>query len=424
MRAWSIQAGLCAVLLASQAMAQAPSAAPVSVAPVVERTVSQGATFVGTVTPARRAAIGSAVDGRVVEFPLREGMRVEAGGTLAQLLTDTISLELAAAEGELQLRRDELAELENGTRPEEVAQAKALMEAARAARTLAESNLTRTEQLMARGATTENALESARAAAADAREAYNERKAFHDLAVEGPRKERIAQARARVTIQEAVCEKLSDQRKKHTIISRFAGYLSAEHTEEGQWVSQGDLVAEVVALDEVDIRIQVLESQIPHVFKGAEVRVSIPSMPDKVYQGHVAQIVPQADLRARTFPVDVRVTNTIVNDVPELKSGMFAQATLATGPETLGLLVPKDAIVLGGRRPQVFVLNRKSPQDKTGTARAVPVDLGVASESLIQVLGALSAGDLVVTRGNERIRDGQPLRIVESLTSTADASTQ
>lgn len=424
MRPQSIVVGLCAMLLVSQAWGQGPSAAPVSVAPVVERTVSQGATFVGTVTPVRRAAIGSAVDGRVVEFPLREGMRVEAGGMLAQLLTDTIRLEVLAAEGELQLRSDELAELENGTRPEEIAQAKALMEAARAARMLAESNLSRTEQLMARGATTDNALEAARAAAADAREAFNERKAFYDLAVQGPRKEQIAQAKARVQIQEAVVEKLRDQRAKHTIISRFSGYISAEHTEEGQWVSQGDLVAEVVALDEVDIRIQVLESQIRHVHIGAEVRVSVPSMPNKVYPGRVAQIVPQGDLRARTFPVDVRVTNTIVDDVPELKSGMFAQATLATGPEMQGLLVPKDAIVLGGRRPQVFVVDRESPQDKTGTARPVPVELGVASESMIQVLGALSAGELVVTRGNERIREGQPLRIVESLTSTADATTQ
>ena len=51
---------------------------------------------------------------------------------LAQLLTETIQLEIAAAEAELELRKQQLAELENGTRPEEIEQTKARMMAAEA----------------------------------------------------------------------------------------------------------------------------------------------------------------------------------------------------------------------------------------------------------------------------------------------------
>ncbi len=396
------------------ALAQSADGVPVHVARVVEESVASGNAFVGTVTPLRRAVIGSAVDGRVVRFPLREGMRVEAGGTLAQLLTETISLELRAAKAELDLRQEELNELKAGSRSQEIAQAKALMESARAAEDLAKSNLRRTQELYNRGATTENSLEIARAEAANARETFREREAAFHLVEEGPRTEQIAQAAARVAIQDALVRRLEDQIAKHTIISRFDGIVVAEHTEEGQWVKQGDLVAEVVALDEVIVRVQVLESQIPHIAKNDPVTVIVPALPDQVFEGYVEQIVPQADVRARTFPVRIRVANHLHDGVPELKSGMLARATLATGPRVQAMLVPKDALILGGPRPRIAVLTSDDPQAASSTVRLVPVELGISTDGLIQVTGDVKADQRVVIRGNERLREGQPVRVIHT----------
>ncbi len=110
--------------IASALRAQ-PPASPVVAAALVEENVIATQTFVGTVMPVRTATIGSAVDGRVIEFAVEEGDRVEANQPVAQLLTETIQLEIAAAEAELDDRRQQLAELENGLRPEEVEQARA-----------------------------------------------------------------------------------------------------------------------------------------------------------------------------------------------------------------------------------------------------------------------------------------------------------
>ena len=112
-------------------------------------------------------------------------------------------------------------------------------------------------------------------------------------------------------MQDAIVRRLRDQIKKHTIISRFAGYVTAEHTEVGQWVTRGDPVAEVVALDEVEIVAKVVESQIPFVHVGDSVRVEVPSLPDQLFTGTVSAVVPQADTRSRTFPVKVTVQNEI-----------------------------------------------------------------------------------------------------------------
>ena len=393
---------------------QGPS--PVAVAPIVADEVAAGQTFVGTVVPLKKAIIGSAVDGRVIEFPANAGDRVKAGQPLAQLLTDTISLELEAAEAELTLFQEELAELENGNRPEDVEQARARMEQSKALSEYARTKYERMQRLFREGrAVTEEELEETLSVATSAREKFNESKSAFDLVKAGPRAEKIAQARAKVAQQRAIAERLRDQIKKHTIFSRFDGYVTAEHTEVGQWVSRGQPVAEVVALDQVDVEAYVLEKHVPHVRVGMTVRVEIPALPEHFFTGTVALIVPQADIRARTFPVKVRVENKIENDDPLIKSGMLARVTLPTGEKQQALLVSKDAVVLGGPKPMVFVVDVSGVNAGQGKVRPVPVELGVAKGGLIQVEGELQKGQLVVVQGNERLRPGQDVVIARTL---------
>jgi multidrug efflux pump subunit AcrA (membrane-fusion protein) len=64
---------------------------------VVERDVHAPQTFVGTVMPKRVSSVGSAVDGRVTDFAVNEGDRVEKGQVLCQLLTGQLDIQLAGA---------------------------------------------------------------------------------------------------------------------------------------------------------------------------------------------------------------------------------------------------------------------------------------------------------------------------------------
>ncbi len=386
---------------------------PIVAAPVVEQEVSATQTFVGTVMPLRVATIGSAVAGRVTERPVEEGDRVETDQKIAQLLTSTIALEVAGAEGELRLRQEQLSELENGSRPEEIAQAKARMAAAAARQEFLDSRYARMQSLLSsRGAVTEEEVEEAQSQAIEAQQIYLEMKAAHDLAVAGSRQETIAQARAQVAIQEALVEQLRDQMQKHTIYARFPGYVTSKLTEVGAWVNPGDPVVEVAEVDEVDVLVQVVERFISYVHAGSEVRVEIPAIPDQLFTGKVITAIPQGDVRARTFPVKIRVQNEISSaDGPLLKPGMSARAVLPVGEQVLATLVPKDAIVLGGAQPLVMVINGATTAGQSGTPAAVPVQLGVAQQDWIQVTGGVKAGQLVIVQGNERIRPGQSVTI-------------
>jgi RND family efflux transporter MFP subunit len=401
-----------------------PRASLVVVSPVVEREIAVGQTFVGTVMPSKKATIGSAVDGRVIEFPLNEGDRVAQGEPLAQLMTDTIRLEVEAAEAELDLRRQALAELENGTRPEELAQAKARMTSAEARKKYMKARWDRAQKLYASNRTiSEEELDEAVSSGIEAEQSHLEAQAAYDLAVAGPRKEVIAQARAQVAMQEATVERLKDQLTKHTIISRFDGYVTAEHTEVGQWVKQGDLVADVVALDEVEIVAYVVEQSVPFVRVGKLVNVEVPAIPGKRFDGVVSEVVPQADVQARTFPVKIRVVNEFTDDVPLLKAGMYARVLLPTGAKHLATLVSKDALVLGGPQPMVYVVEGASDNSPSGKAVPVPVQIGVAEGGLIQVIGPLRAGQLVVVQGNERLRPGQDVAIQRTIPAMAAGDT-
>jgi hypothetical protein len=84
---------------------------------------------------------------------------------------------------------------------------------------------------------------------------------------------------------------------------------------------------------------------------------------------------------------------------------------LPTGKRQMAILVPKDALVLGGQQPMVFVVDGAGPDTKQGKVRPVPVQLGSSTGRMIQVNGPLAAGQMVVVQGNERLQPGAEVQV-------------
>lgn len=404
---------VCLMSAFAGGLAIAQSGAPpanVVTAKAIERQITSGHTFVGSVMPKRKSDVGSAVDGRVVDFKITLGDRVKKGDELAQLLTKQLEIELAGAKAERDNRKAALDEAKRG-RAEEIEQSKAKLAGKKAARDFAISRLERYKKATNKQVYTQEQVEEFYATAVQADKAHVEEQIALKLLEAGAREEVMRQWEAKLAVQEQAIAGIEDQLEKHTIRAPFDGYIVAEHTENGQWLARGDLVATVAELDEVDVEIQVLETYIPHVRVGDEVRVEITSLPAENLIGRVVEIVPQADLRTRNFPVRVRLNNKLVDGVPQIKAGMFARATLSVGQIANALLVPKDAIVLGGPTPMVFVAD-SAKQGGVSKARPVSVQLGAAWEGYLQVKGELKPGESVVVQGNERLRPGQDVIVV------------
>jgi multidrug efflux pump subunit AcrA (membrane-fusion protein) len=376
--------------------------APVVTAAVTTAKIADGRSFVGNVEASRRSLVGSEFEGLVVEFLVREGDPVEQDQPLARLRTTVLEKRLAAARAQLALWKAGLRELENGSRPEEVQEVRARVRQAAADLDLRQWKLDAARRLHESQTISRDELREAELALRAAAERKKEAEAELALAEAGPRQERIDQAAARVQAQQAEVERLEDEMERYTIRAPFAGFVVREATEVGQWLSAGSPVAEIVALDTVDVVIPVLEDFVVGLSEQTKVAVTIGALPGKLFEGTIHRIVPKANDRARTFPVKIRVPNKETNGSVLIKAGMFARVALAVGDEVDALLVPKDALVLGMGPPFLYAVD---PQ--TSTVRPVPIQLGIAYEDRIQVTGALKAGTRVVVRGNEGLRPGQ-----------------
>ena len=217
-------------------------------------------------------------------------------------------------------------------------------------------------------------------------------------------------------MQQAIVDKLNDQIIKHTMFSRFAGYVTVEHTEVGQWLPRGEPVAEIIAIDEVDLLAKVPESQIPFVHLGDQVEVQVPALVGRKMAGKIQAIIPEADERSRTFPVKIRITNEM-NPQGDmlLKAGMMARVMLPNNEADKVTMVSKDALVLSGATPTIWSIDEASieadamqPNRFEANAISIPVRLGREAGDWIEVIGDVSPGALVVKTGNERIPQSRP----------------
>jgi membrane fusion protein (multidrug efflux system) len=178
------------------------------------------------------------------------------------------------------------------------------------------------------------------------------------------------------------------------------GIVARRYVEVGQWVKQGDPVADVVWLDPVFVRCYVPEYVIAKVKRGDEARVVFDALNDKSFTGTIEQIIPTADTGSRTFPVKILLKNP--GDV--IRPGFFARATLLAKSEAPQFAVPKDAVTNGAGGASVVAV-------REGKAVVVPVKSIGADATHAFVTGDLKDDDRVVTRGNESLRGGEPLMV-------------
>jgi len=193
---------------------------------------------------------------------------------------------------------------------------------------------------------------------------------------------------------------LEDRLERLTIRAPFSGQVVAEKCEAGQWLDEGDAAMTLADLGEVRILVPVPEQQITAVKVGDEVVARFDALPHETFSARVAAVVPQADVASRSFPVEIR----IANPKGRILSGMLGRVTFPLGSKRQAALIPKDALIPqpDGGSTLVRVVN--------GQAEILPVRLltSVADRYAVEPLqGELGAGDRVVTRGNERLRNGQ-----------------
>jgi len=192
-------------------------------------------------------------------------------------------------------------------------------------------------------------------------------------------------------------ERLEVELTKKTIRAPFDGVVLKKHVDRGEWLSPGAAVATLAQDDTMDVVVEVPGDVLPFVRKGRRVRIRTAG---KEIEGTVSAIVPRGDVSTRTFPVKIRVPNR-----HSLIEGMEARVDIPSGKKEKTLLVPRDALVTAMGQTVVFtVVDAKAKRVPVTVTRYVGKDVAVRANGL-------EAGMEVLIKGNERIREGQPVSV-------------
>jgi HlyD family secretion protein len=289
----------------------------------------------GTVE-ATEAQLGFTAAGRIEEIRVREGDRIEAGSELARLDRTELEAKRAQAIAHVNAGRAQLTELERGSRPEEVAQGRAAVNAVHEKLLDADRDLDRTRRLYEGGAVPRESLDKAAMSVEIARSQKTQAEEQLRLLEQGPRREKIEAQRAQVAQAQAAVQAIDAGLANTIIVAPFDATVTVRHREPGEIVSPGAAVLTLMNTDDRWVRIYVPASRIGAVGMGMRASIASDTFPEKTYPGDVVFIASQAEFTPKSVQTTeerVRLVYAVkirILDDPdlELKPGMPADVRL------------------------------------------------------------------------------------------------
>jgi HlyD family secretion protein len=287
------------------------------------------------------ADLGFQRAGRVDSIAVREGDTVAAGAALAWLDRRELEAERNAVESQRAAAAARLAELEAGSRSEEIAQAREAVRAAEERAANAARAAERARRLFAGGAISERQRDDAETTLAVAQADRDAARERLQLAEAGPRAEQITAQRAAVAQAAAQVRRVDAALEQTVVRAPFAGRITIRHREPGETVAAGAPVLTLADPGERWVRIYVRGGEVGRLALGQAAVVTADAIPSREYGGRVTFIADEAEFTPRTvqtteervklvYRVKVRIVG---DDAFDLKPGLPADVRLGLPPE-------------------------------------------------------------------------------------------
>ncbi|MBR1885085.1 MAG: efflux RND transporter periplasmic adaptor subunit [Schwartzia sp.] len=313
--------------------------------------------FSGTLSPIWQADVAAKVDGRIERVLVAEGQAVAAGQDLVVLEQQDMSAAYLAAEG---------AYVDAQTNLEKTAM-----------------DLDRAEKLLMEGAISREAVDNLRFANAN--------------------------AAAKLDAAQGALDAAQSRLGGTTVSTPRAGIIQKRYYQEGYYAKVGTALFNIADISTLLAKIDVPEGYVASVAPGGTVDFVIPSMAgdDKTARGKITRVAPVADSASRTFEAEVSIDNRD----GRLKGGVYADAVITTKPKPDILTVPFSAIVMRDDQRTVYVV-----EDDTAVRRVITT--GYIGDDLVEILGGVTEKDLVIAGGQNKLREGSKVKVVDRLDDT------
>jgi HlyD family secretion protein len=280
---------------------------------------------------------------RIAEVLVQEGDRVTPGQVLARVDASRLQPRVSEAEAQTQAQRHAVERLHNGSRPEEIAQARANVASSRADAANTRRQLERLKAASegSRGAAvSDQDLANGQAAVevADARLQVAEKTL--ELAVAGPRKEDVQEAEAKLAGEEADLALLRRTLVDAELRAPSLGIVRSRLLEPGEMASPQRPVLSIAIVDPKWVRAYVSEPDLGRVRAGARASVRVDGFPGKDFEGWVGFLSPVAEFTPKTIQTEELRTSLVyevrvfVKDpTDDLRLGMPATVRLDTASD-------------------------------------------------------------------------------------------
>ena len=249
--------------------------------------------------------------------------------------------------------------------------------------------------------TMQNAYTISKTALEQAQDTYNRMKELHDagslpemqwISIESQLKSAVA--------SEAMAKKsLADTK----LYAPFSGFIASKDAEIGQNAIPGMSIVKLVSIGSVKVKISVPEDDIQRISKGSSMKIIVPALSNRQFEGRVSERGVSADPRSRTYEVKA----TINNHDGQLLPGMICQAFTNYMQGATGVFVPANLVQLDSdNKTFVWVVNGD---------KALKREIVISNETAqgAQVSGGLSAGDQLIVAGQQKVSNGMKVEVVK-----------
>lgn len=355
--------------------------APVEVAPIVRGPIELRRTFSGTLEARAEFVVAPKVSGRVERLAVNLADTVKRGQVVAELDNDEYVQEVAQARADLEVAKANLSE-------------------AKSALEIADRDIERIRTLRARGVASESQLDAARAN-------HLTKQAQLEVAMAQVTKAESSLESAKIRLgYTKVRASWTGGSDRRVVAERFAN--------EGGTVSANASLLLIVELDPITGVMFVTEKDYVRMRTGQHATLTTDAYPGRRFEGRIERISPVFREETR----QARVELTIGNEERKLKPGMFIRVTVVLERLPEATIVPEKALTTRGDRTGVFVVS--------GDGRSVSwreVTVGIKEGDRVQVEGEGLSGR-VVTLGQQLVDDGSPIIIPAPEAGSPSAGTE
>ena len=229
-------------------------------------------------------------------------------------------------------------------------------------------------------------------------------------------KEQLDEAEAAYRSLEADIESLKAPIARREVRAPFSGVVGLRNVFLGQYLQPGTDIVRLEDTSVMRLRFTVPQTDISKIKLGQIIKINVDAYPQTQFDGHITAIEPAVNYQSGLIQVQADIPN---ND-GQLRSGMFARASIILPTVQNQIVVPQSAISFTLYGQNVYVLKESEETDKEGKkvmvkrAKQVVVKAGERRGNDVHVLSGIQAGDEIVLSGQVRLSNDTKVHVVEN----------